>query len=93
VLGDAKMIEEQCKDDTGAMSETIKAAERVVQDGRAQKLCAIVMALLKTNDADKGGLNDKIKAEVQEARSNQIKEDCVLPKCIHDKMLRTLGGR
>jgi hypothetical protein len=94
VLADANLLEEQCKDESGGMGDAIKSACVVLSDARSQKLCAIVMALLKNpSDADKHPTNEKIKAEVKDARAHQIKEDTTLPKCIFDKMMRTLSGR
>jgi hypothetical protein len=87
---DANMIIEQVADEAAPLVEEVKRCQLIVQHARAQKLCGVVMALLKGNDDNR---NIRIREEVQDARQHHLKEDQVLPKCIHEKMNRTLGGR
>jgi hypothetical protein len=87
---DANMIIEQVADEAAPLIEEVRRCNVIVQHARAQKLCGVVMALLKGNEDSK---NIRIREEVQDARSNHLKEDQVLPKCVREKMIRTLGGR
>jgi hypothetical protein len=90
-MAKVKTVFEGIGDVLAADARTAKS-KQLMLDATAQKFASCAMALLKTPGNSEAKIA-ALKAEVQEFRKTDQVEHAVLPKSVHDKLLKAVQGR